>query len=145
MRKFKMILFAVCLLCLLSCSSALAATDVIASGDCGANGDNVTWELTADGVLTINGSGEMKDYNTNTAPWSNQSVQQIIITEGVTHIGAYSFSENINLSKIDFAESIINIGYRSFYSCKNLININLPKNLHTIEAEAFAYCENWKT
>lgn len=33
------------------------------SGNCGANGDNVTWELSDDGTLTISGSGKMKDYS----------------------------------------------------------------------------------
>ena len=32
------------------------------SGTCGADGDNLTWELT-DSVLTISGTGAMKDWN----------------------------------------------------------------------------------
>ena len=37
--------------------------DVIASGECGKNGDNLTWVLTGDGTLTISGSGEMAGYS----------------------------------------------------------------------------------
>ena len=36
---------------------------IIASGECGAQGDNLTWTLDSDGVLTIIGSGDMKSYN----------------------------------------------------------------------------------
>ena len=39
--------------------------DMIASGECGKNGDNLTWVLTVDGTLTISGSGEMKDYSSS--------------------------------------------------------------------------------
>ena len=44
--------------------------DVIASGECGENGDNLTWVLTEDGTLTISGSGEMENYtDSSVAPW----------------------------------------------------------------------------
>ena len=45
-----------------------SAAETIASGECGASGDNVTWELDADGTLTIQGYGEMADYESD-APW----------------------------------------------------------------------------
>ncbi|MDD6273846.1 MAG: hypothetical protein PUA86_03995, partial [Clostridiaceae bacterium] len=47
------------------------AADVVASGTCGAEGDNLTWTLDSDGTLTISGVGEMadyKDYDFN-LPW----------------------------------------------------------------------------
>ena len=61
------------------CAPALAgegpaeAPDVPApaavSGVCGANGSNLKWTLSADGTLTISGSGKMKDYDpANNAP-----------------------------------------------------------------------------
>ena len=33
----------------------------LASGTCGAQGDNLTWTLTDDGTLTISGKGDMED------------------------------------------------------------------------------------
>ena len=35
---------------------------VIASGECGADGGNLTWTLTGDDVLTVSGTGAMADY-----------------------------------------------------------------------------------
>ncbi len=35
------------------------AAEIIASGTCGAEGDNLTWTLDAVGLLTISGEGEM--------------------------------------------------------------------------------------
>ena len=42
---------------------------IVASGDCGENGDNVTWQLDSNGKLTISGTGRMKDYGIISAPW----------------------------------------------------------------------------
>lgn len=157
MRKFKMILFAVCLLCLLSCSSALAATDVIASGDCGANGDNVTWELTADGVLTINGSGEMKDYyyyigtidsNGNPIdistdiPWNAYivQIQSVIIDSNITYING--FAGLPNLKEVIIPNGVTNIGRTAFTWCTNLEKIILPSSIINIGDNAFSGCKN---
>lgn len=60
------------LLCLLMADVALAADEspFIASGDCGDNGNNVTWKLTEDGTLTISGNGAMRDfYYYSSVPW----------------------------------------------------------------------------
>ena len=46
--------------------------DMIASGECGKNGDNLTWVLTAGGTLTISGSGEMEYYSSSSSvPWNS--------------------------------------------------------------------------
>ena len=55
-------LLAVAMLFALMPTAAFAATEV-ASGTCGANGDNLTWTLDSDGTLTISGSGAMADYD----------------------------------------------------------------------------------
>lgn len=152
-----MILFAVCLLCLLSCSSALAATDVIASGDCGANGDNVTWELTADGVLTISGSGEMARYsysglkedenrniigvNANT-PWNKYALQihSVIIGNGITSIGG--FAGFINLTEVTIPNSVTKIERQSFIECYSLTKLILPDSVKSIGNLAFQRCRS---
>ena len=50
------------------------AADSVDSGYCGGEGDgtNLTWTLDSEGVLTISGTGKMKDYSTKSnqgAPW----------------------------------------------------------------------------
>ena len=61
----------------------LSDAAIIASGDCGENGDNVTWALDSEGVLSITGTGAMKNYDYDedynydydlsapTTPWKN--------------------------------------------------------------------------
>lgn len=47
-------------LMLFMCMPISVSADAVGSGDCGAGGDNVTWSLDSNGVLTISGSGNMK-------------------------------------------------------------------------------------
>ena len=55
-RKWIIIAFAVALLTILDITCVYAE---IASGSCG---DNVTWTLSDEGVLTVSGTGSISDY-----------------------------------------------------------------------------------
>ena len=70
------------------------AAEIVDSGTCGANGDNLTWTLDSDGVLNISGEGEMADYATDdSAPWYmyRDSIHSAVIDPGVTSIGETLF------------------------------------------------------
>ena len=47
------------------------AAEVVASGECGAEGDNVTWTLDNKGTLTVSGNGKTGNYTSSTTPWSS--------------------------------------------------------------------------
>lgn len=105
------------------------------SGTCG---DNLTWELTEDGVLTINGTGVMKDYSSyHDCPWPHQSVKEVIINDGVTTIGSSAFYNCSNLISATIPESVVTIRGHSFYNCTNLISITIPESVEVIESDAF--------
>ena len=67
-----------------------SAATIVDSGTCG---DNLTWTLDSDGLLTISGSGAMEDYSFNygpvsysNAPWSGSvpkaaRVKNVVIKE----------------------------------------------------------------
>ena len=66
------------------------------SGYCGGEGDgtNLTWTLDSDGVLTIRGTGKMRDFsNSKDVPWYSYrtSISNVIIGNAVTSIGLGSF------------------------------------------------------
>ena len=60
-KKIFAVLALAFLLALSMAPAAWAAT--VASGECGAEGDNVTWVLDDTGTLTISGQGAMADYD----------------------------------------------------------------------------------
>ena len=103
--------------------SASAAEKVIASGNCGDNGSNVTWKLydtdsngTAD-KLVISGSGNMKDSNHEESPWHDycEEIEKIVINKGVTRIGDYSFMDCTFLESASIPSGITSIGNGAFF------------------------------
>lgn len=83
------------LLLLALCAAALAVP-AIAGAETGQCGDGLTWTLTADGQLTISGTGKMYSYKaiysdgiyTTSAPWGNAPVTVEI--QGAANIGDYA-------------------------------------------------------
>ncbi len=66
----------------------------IASGSCGASGDNLMWVLGCDSVLTISGEGEMpSSYSATATPWYEYgaAIKHINIEEGVTKLALNAF------------------------------------------------------
>lgn len=97
-------------------------------------GDNLQWSLSSDGVLTIDGTGKMFDYNSvppyNISPWyHNTNITTLIVKEGVTSIGDYAFLGCYKISNISFPNSLTSIGYSAFGPCSGLTEITLPENL----------------
>ena len=95
-----------------------------ASGTCG---PNLTWNLT-DGVLTISGIGDMKDYATyvtGEAPWykSRSLIESVIINEGCTSIGDYAFAYCRSLTSVTIPSSITSIGKCAFEYCSGLTSV----------------------
>ena len=97
---FAMALILVLTLVLSVGSVSAAEPTIVDSGNCGKDGNNVTWTLDSAGLLTISGTGEMADYESKTdsasgeeittAPWGNQA-KTAVTGDGVTGIGAAAF------------------------------------------------------
>ena len=117
--------------------------NVIASGTCGADGDNQTWVLTNDGTLTISGSGEMKNYSyESAAPWySNRAkILSVVIEPGVTSIGYYAFYYCGSLTGVTIPKGVTSIGYDAFYCCGKLTSVTIPEGVISIGVSAFYSC-----
>ena len=110
----------------------LTAQTIIAQGTCGAQGDNLTWILTSDSVLTISGVGEMRDYSfwlhiiddyehriTSNTPFGS-NIKTVVIKEGVTSIGKGAFSGSRSLTSITIPSSLTKVGEQSFAWSNNL-------------------------
>ena len=95
------------------------------SGKCG---DNITFQLTIAGVLTLSGSGAMptitydwKEYEPNCG-WGGyiSSIKKIVIEDGITSISQYSFYDCENLTEVSIPSSVKSIGYEAFHWCHNV-------------------------
>lgn len=114
--------------------------DSIYSGKCG---DNLTWTLSSDGVLTIDGTGEMYNFSLSSSAWSDYSdnIKTVIVNYGVTHIGDYAFNACTNLCSVTLPESVTSIGHDAFYRCDSLTSIILPESVSSIGEAAFRGCK----
>ena len=99
---------------------------VVASGTCG---DNLTWKLTEEYELVIEGTGDMYDYSPETTPWYEyrESIQTITLPEGVTSIGDYVFADCTNLTSITIPEGVTSIGDWAFENCSSLTAITVAE------------------
>ena len=123
--------------------TAWAAT-VVGSGDCGKNGDNVTWKLTSEGTLTISGTGDMADFEWDGTPWYSVSsqVKSVVIKDGVTSIGDCAFGGCISLTSVSIPDGVISIGFAAFESCSLLTGVTIPNSVTGIGDYAFGYCSS---
>lgn len=121
-----------------------AASEIIASGECGAQGDNLTWVLDNKGVLTISGTGNMCDYESWGSPWygrSGDDIKKIVIQDGVTSIGNFAFECVFNVTDIEISNSVTAIGNFAFMNCQKLKNIVIPEySIKSIGIYAFCAC-----
>ena len=116
--------------------------DLYGKGTCG---DNVTWRLSDDGVLTISGTGKMKDYNdyNNCAPWDSvrSQIKSVVIERGVTSIGDYAFYYCDIMTSVTIPNSVTSIGDCAFEHCDALTSVTIPNSVTSIGDCAFEHCD----
>lgn len=105
----------------------------------------ITWEI-ADTILYITGTGDMPNCATSPAPWADReqawNVKAIIVGEGITSIGEYSFSNPYADNGEQFtlnggsARSDSKVK-RYFGYFNNVRRVLLPSTLREIDANAF--------
>ena len=92
------------------------------------NPTDVTAKLTADGTLTISGTGEMARLSNPGMEWPWQYVSAlintVIIEDGITSIGNNAFSRTA-ITSITIPNSVSSIGNSPFSYCNNLTAINV--------------------
>ncbi len=98
------------------------------------SGEKPNWELSinADGeyTLTITGTGEIPaSFISETAELAQYTgrISEVVISEGITAIGAEAFKDVTSLLSVKFAEgsALTTIGGAAFSGCTNLADINL--------------------
>lgn len=131
MKKVLSLLLSLAMLLTITSGLNLTAYADVQTGKCG---DNVTYSLdTSTGVLTISGTGEMKNYNRysyENNPFYDKkfNIETVIIKSGVTSIGDYAFYNCISLTSVTIPDSVTSIGDSAFSGCTSLISINVEEN-----------------
>lgn len=112
---------------------------VAASGTCG---DELSWNLSEDGVLTISGTGEMTNFTSSSQPWKDyrDSILQVKIEEGVSTIGDYAFYFCQKIGSVALPESVISLGKYAFGYCSDMEIFDMSDEVYYIGSYAFAYC-----
>ncbi len=109
-------------------------------------GENLTWTLSEDGVLTVSGEGEMYDVDWGflfsddiDLPWASDSssIESVVIEEGVTSIGEGAFHYCYALKDVKLPESLTEIGSRAFEDCTSLEKVDIPAGVMSFGYDAF--------
>ncbi|MBR5424497.1 MAG: leucine-rich repeat protein [Clostridia bacterium] len=106
----------------------------IGSGTCG---ENLNWYLDNNGLLVINGFGEM-----TSVPWANYKgfIKRVTFADGMTSIADFAFSNCTFEENIIFPNELSFIGASAFLGSKGITKIELSKNAVLIGCAAFYNC-----
>lgn len=117
----------------------------VRSGNCGEDGDNITWVLDSSRKLTISGSGYMQWFEQGKAPWYQwaKKITSVEIKGDIENIGSYAFYKCNSVKSFIIPESVTYVGTGAFYNCRSVKSINLP-NVTEIDWKAFRGCSNLK-
>lgn len=128
--------------------------------------ENLTWELTKGGTLTISGTGDMPNYTTDSSKrpsWDahKAAISTIVLEDGITNIGDNAFYQSSaldvyipnsvkNIGQGAFRESALinttipggvqNIGHSAFYESANLVSVSVAEGVKVISDQAFRGC-----
>ena len=144
----------------------------IETGSCGTN---TTYTMdTGKGTLVISGTGAINNYKSGynsikkvyrtTAPWGSYDIKSVVIEDGITSIGNYTFFRNEEIEEVSLPSTLQSIGTSALYGValsslvlpqglttisnsalgglKNLTEIEIPESVNSIEKTAFKDCTN---
>ena len=117
-----------------------SAAEVTYSGNCG---ENLTWTLDTDGLLTISGTGEMEDYSSyGNVPWNGlvDKINCVVIRNGVTSISWGAFMGCTGLTSVTIPNSVTSIGDGAFRNCTGLTSVTIPDSVTAMGTSAFEGC-----
>ena len=113
--------------------------NVSAYYDTGKCGKNVTYSFdSSTGILTFSGTGIIE--SKYASPFSDFTVKNVIIENGISGIGDEIFSYCEELTSITMPNSLKTIGKYAFENCKSLATITIPNSVTSIGKWAFRDC-----
>lgn len=92
----------------------------------GTYGNNISWRISLDGVLVIDGAGEIEDSSSTAWIWNGadaNDIVSVVINEGVTGIGEFVFESCSSLCSVKLPKSLISIKRQNFSECTGLSDV----------------------
>lgn len=109
----------------------------------GTCGDDLSWSLSDDGVLTISGTGPMTEWTYESqTPWVyyKTMITAVIIEKGATSIGSHAFHNFDSMTTITIPDGILTIGKEALRSCDVLTELKIPDSVTTLGSYVAAEC-----
>ena len=137
MSKFIKCILLLVLITVLCCGIAMA--DTVTSGNCGADGDNLTWTLDSNGLLTVSGTGAMNDYGYTDVPWFEyqSTIKSVILNSGVSSIGNNAFMSCRQMTSISISDTVNSIGIGALNGT-GLTSVLIPAGVSSIGERALS-------
>ena len=73
---------------------------------------------------------------------NGELITELIIPDGVTHIGQYVFRNCKSLTSVEIPSSVTNIGTGAFYDCDSLKSVEIPSSVTCMGEYAFYGCDS---
>ncbi len=122
-----------------SAGSEETATVSDDSGICGV-GVSYTFD-SATGTLTVTGTGNMFDFNTDNPPWANYRDKiKTISLENAGSVGEFAFEKCTALTALTISDSVTSVGRYAFSGCTSLTALTVPGSVKSIDDSAFLDC-----
>lgn len=95
-------------------------------------------------TLTVSGKGRMTDYsqsNYSSRAWFEyaDSTKRVVVSDGIEHIGAYSFARFSELESVSLPDSVTSIGEMAFGANDALREITIGAGVKQIGSFAFGF------
>ena len=131
-KRAKILLAAALAVCIILsvCVCLVVTSAANYSGSCG---NNATYSFTS-GTLTVSGSGDMNSYSSATVPWADyrSQIKKVVVSDGITSVGYYAFSNCSELTEVAFASTVTSIGRFAFANDAKLASVTLPLGIFRI-------------
>ena len=73
---------------------------------------------------------------------NGKTIKKVIIPDGVTEIGAYTFAGCFDITNFYIPNSVTTINTQAFIDCRSITIVELSSNVKTITIDAFDGCES---
>ena len=110
-------------------------------GQCG---DDLTFYVSLDNTLLIEGTGDMWDFEEGQSPWaeSSKNIREVAFPDKLTKIGSFAFENCELITGFDIPERVTQIGIGAFKNCYNLYQCVIGPNVTDLGSGLFAGCSS---